>query len=72
MPEISYKNVPVHYVVQGKGRAVVLLHGFLENLSMWKELSEELSKKYKMVSIDLFGHGEYRKSRLYPYHGRAG
>ncbi len=57
MPEISYKNVPVHYEVQGKGRAVVLLHGFLENLSMWKELSEELSKKYKMVSIDLFGHG---------------
>ncbi len=58
MPEIFYKNIPVHYVVQGKGRAVVLLHGFLENLSMWKDISAELCKKYKVVSIDLLGHGD--------------
>ena len=57
MPVISYKNIPIHYEVQGKGRAVILLHGFLENRSMWKDLSKELSRRYKVVSIDLFGHG---------------
>lgn len=57
MPELTYKNTLVSYEVRGAGRAVVLLHGFLENLSMWKDISTELCKRYKVVNIDLFGHG---------------
>ncbi|MDZ7613245.1 MAG: alpha/beta fold hydrolase [Flavobacteriaceae bacterium] len=57
MPVITYKNTPVYFEVKGEGRAVVLLHGFLENRSMWKDIAAELCKRYKVVSIDLFGHG---------------
>jgi len=53
----SFKNTQIHYSVKGKGRAIVLLHGFLENISMWNVLTSELSKKNKVVCIDLLGHG---------------
>lgn len=37
---------------------MVLLHGFLENQSMWQDFVPELSKKYRIITIDLLGHGE--------------
>lgn len=54
---VKYKNTKIHYSVKGKGSSVVLLHGFLENSLMWKGISEEISKKNKVVCIDLLGHG---------------
>lgn len=58
MPLLNYRNINVHYSSQGKGRAVVLLHGFLENLNMWRDITKELSKKNHVISIDLLGHGK--------------
>lgn len=37
---------------------MVLLHGFLENKTMWNAFVPELSKKYRVIAIDLLGHGE--------------
>jgi pimeloyl-ACP methyl ester carboxylesterase len=54
---IIYKNTKIHYSVIGNGPAVVLLHGFLENIAMWNDLSEKISKTNKVVCIDLLGHG---------------
>ena len=53
----SYKNTSVNFTSKGTGKTVVLLHGFLENSSMWNLISDELSKKYRVVCIDLLGHG---------------
>ena len=53
----SYKNTSVHFTSKGTGRTLVLLHGFLENSSMWDVISESLLKKYRVVCIDLLGHG---------------
>jgi pimeloyl-ACP methyl ester carboxylesterase len=53
-----HKNAKIHYSISGKGKAIVLLHGFLENSTMWNEVSAELSKKYKVITIDLLGHGK--------------
>lgn len=36
---------------------MVLLHGFLENLSMWDFIVGELAQKYRVFAIDLLGHG---------------
>lgn len=58
MKTTIYKNTKISYTDQGKGTAVVLLHGFLENKAMWKAFVPELSKKYRVITIDLFGHGE--------------
>lgn len=35
----------------------MLLHGFLENLSMWNAYVVEFSKKNRVIAIDLLGHG---------------
>jgi pimeloyl-ACP methyl ester carboxylesterase len=58
MKTTIYKNTKITYTDQGKGKAVVLLHGFLENQSMWKAFIPELVKKYRIITIDLLGHGE--------------
>ena len=41
----------------GKGSAVVLLHGFLENNTMWKDVIPVLSKNRRVIAIELLGHG---------------
>jgi pimeloyl-ACP methyl ester carboxylesterase len=58
MKTTHFKNTKIAYTDQGKGTAVVLLHGFLENKSMWKTIVTELVKKNRIISIDLLGHGE--------------
>ncbi|MBL4724987.1 MAG: alpha/beta fold hydrolase [Lutibacter sp.] len=53
-----YKNTNIHFTSTGKGPAIVLLHGFLENSSMWNKIAEVLSKKNRIICIDLLGHGK--------------
>ncbi|RAJ18058.1 alpha/beta fold hydrolase [Olleya aquimaris] len=55
---ITHKNASVWYSVSGKGPAVVLLHGFLEDSTMWQDLVPLLSSKNKVICIDLLGHGK--------------
>lgn len=58
MNQILYKNTKISYSDTGKGNAVVLLHGFLENQTMWQDLVSELRQKNRVITIDLLGHGE--------------
>jgi pimeloyl-ACP methyl ester carboxylesterase len=58
MNQLLYKNTKISYSDTGKGNAVVLLHGFLENKTMWQDLVPELSKKHRVITLDLLGHGE--------------
>ena len=54
----NFKNTAIHYKESGKGKAVVLLHGFLESTEMWQGYEEELAKTFHVISIDLPGHGQ--------------
>ena len=55
---LEYKGIDVFYTDQGKGSVVVLLHGFLEDSSMWQNVALELVKKNRVITIDLLGHGK--------------
>jgi pimeloyl-ACP methyl ester carboxylesterase len=55
---LLYKNTKISYSDSGTGNAIVLLHGFLENKKMWKEYIDFFSQKYRIITIDLLGHGE--------------
>lgn len=57
MKILHYKNTKISFTDQGKGTTVVLLHGFLENQTMWDVFVPEFSKKNRVVTIDLLGHG---------------
>jgi len=58
LKQIYYKNSKISYSDIGKGTAIVLLHGFLENQKMWYDFIPELSKKNRIITIDLLGHGD--------------
>lgn len=43
--------------IRGHGPDLVLLHGWGLNLRVWDGLTRELSKSYRVISVDLPGHG---------------
>jgi pimeloyl-ACP methyl ester carboxylesterase len=55
---ITFKNANISFSDEGKGNAIVLIHGFLENAAMWKEVVPELSKRNRVITFDLLGHGK--------------
>jgi pimeloyl-ACP methyl ester carboxylesterase len=57
LKQVLYKNTSISFTDTGKGNAIVLLHGFLENQTMWDEFLPKLSKKNRVITIDLLGHG---------------
>ena len=56
--KITYKNISIRFDDGGEGTPVVLLHGYLESLHIWDDLACPFSEKYRVISIDLPGHGE--------------
>lgn len=55
--KLDYKGTSIFYEDRGQGKAIIFLHGFLENSSMWNVIVSSLSENYRCVSIDLLGHG---------------
>lgn len=53
----SFKKGIITFSDTGKGRAVVLLHGFLGSQQIWEQTISNLSKSYRVIAIDLPGHG---------------
>lgn len=47
----------LHFKVKGEGRALILIHGYLESSQMWTKYVEELSSDYQLIYPDLPGHG---------------
>ena len=57
MTNLRYKNTKISYSDSGKGITIVLLHGFLENATMWEVYTAAFKEKYRVITIDLLGHG---------------
>lgn len=54
---VVVNNLLTHYEVQGSGRAVVLLHGWGDNLKGLSGLQNSIADKFKVYSLDLPGFG---------------
>jgi len=48
----------VSYTDEGSGNVVVLLHGYLETKEVWQSFSEKLAKEFRVICLDLPGHGK--------------
>ena len=60
----SFDGVRISYDVGGKGEPVlVFVHGWSCSREYWKEQVGHFSKKHKVVTIDLAGHGRSGLSR---------
>lgn len=48
----------LNYEIAGTGKeTLVLLHGFMENLTIWEGMEPKLSVEFSLIKIDLPGHG---------------
>ncbi len=54
----EFKKIKVNYSDSGKGRVIVLVHGFLGSHKIWNEYIKKLSKRFRVIAVDLPGHGE--------------
>ena len=54
-----YRGI-IHYEVYGKGRPVLLLHGWLGSWQLWRETIERVGMSYRAYSLDFWGFGESR------------
>lgn len=53
---ISVNGIKLHYVEEGIGKLVILLHGFPEFWYGWKNQISVLSKEYRVVAPDMRGY----------------
>lgn len=54
---IDFKGSKSYYKTEGKGKAIMLVHGFIEEGNMWDGILNGLKKKYKVIVPDLPGFG---------------
>jgi len=60
----SADGVPIVFSAQGEGSpALVFVHGWACDRDYWKPQMEHFSKKYRVVAIDLAGHGKSGRGR---------
>jgi 3-oxoadipate enol-lactonase len=48
----------IHYVVEGQGQPLTLVHGVGANLQSWDDVAARLTSHFKVVRMDLRGHGK--------------
>jgi pimeloyl-ACP methyl ester carboxylesterase len=53
----------VHYEVYGRGRPVILLHGWLGSWGLWQDTMAYLGRYYRTYALDFWGFGESGKKR---------
>ncbi|KAA8735368.1 alpha/beta hydrolase [Acinetobacter qingfengensis] len=51
-------NSQVHYLEHGQGEVLVLIHGVGMQAAAWYPQIEYFSKNYRVISVDMPGHGE--------------
>src|SRR3972149_4387027 len=51
----------VHYEVLGRGRPLVLLHGWVGSWRDWLATMQALSSSYRCYVLDLWGYGDTAK-----------
>ncbi len=54
---VTVDGSKIHYVEQGEGKPVILIHGFLYHTVMWNQNIDALAQKFKVYAIDLWGWG---------------
>jgi pimeloyl-ACP methyl ester carboxylesterase len=60
MPTVTVDQVPIHYREQGRGDALVLLHGFPLDGRVLEPLLAPLAKHCRVIVPDLLGFGQSR------------
>jgi pimeloyl-ACP methyl ester carboxylesterase len=58
---IKTNGIKLHYVTDGSGELMLMLHGFPEFWYSWRHQIEEFAEDYKVVALDLRGYNDSDK-----------
>lgn len=65
--EINLDGHRYHYLDEGQGDVLLMVHGNPTWSFYWRELIRALSPKYRIIAVDHIGCGLSDKPRAYPY-----
>ncbi len=51
----------IHLETFGVGKPIVLVHGWAMHTGIWRDFAKQLAQKYRVICVDLPGHGQSEK-----------
>lgn len=70
---VDLDGYATHYLERGKGKPVILLHGWFHDSQMWAKNIDALAECFKVYALDLWGFGYSTRAPLdhgYPLYSR--
>ncbi len=61
MPKIQSNGINLYYEIHGEGQPLLFIHGLGSSARDWEFQVTEFSKSYKVITLDLRGHGQSDK-----------
>ena len=56
--EITLDGKKINYEIEGEGKPIILLHGWLASLETMMPLQKHLAKNFKVYNVDIIGFGK--------------
>ena len=47
----------IYFEDKGRGEPIIAVHGLIENTTYWKNIVDDIIKKYRFIPMDMRGHG---------------
>lgn len=64
---VSGESAKIHYIEAGMGEPMLLIHTVGQSFYTWRSVFEQLSQYYRVIAIDLLGHGYSSRPRQFDY-----
>lgn len=61
MPKIQSNGINLYYEIHGEGQPLLFIHGLGSSARDWEYQVAEFSESYKVITLDLRGHGQSDK-----------
>ena len=58
MAVFTRDHAHIYFEDHGRGEPVIAVHGLIENTTYWKNITDDLTKKYRFIAMDMRGHGQ--------------
>ena len=58
MAVFTRDHAHIYFSDHGRGEPVIAVHGLIENTTYWKNITDDLTKKYRFIAMDMRGHGQ--------------
>lgn len=58
MPHVANDALRLHYETEGAGPPVLFMHGYTSTIALWRDQVPVFSADYRLICMDLRGHGE--------------